>query len=54
MNENGSEKENEVLSNIYDNIEKIKDMINEEEINFKDISQKIDKMIVELGNIKII
>ena len=51
-NENGSEKENEVLSNIYDNIEKIKDMINEEEINFKDISQKIDKMIVELKKIQ--
>ena len=51
-NENGSEKENEVLSNIYEKIEKIKDMINEEEINFKDISQKIDKMIVELKKIQ--
>ena len=51
-NENGSEKENEVLSNIYDNIEKIKDMIKEEEINFKAISQKIDKMIVELKKIQ--
>ena len=51
-NENGSEKENEVLSNVYGNIEKIKDMINEEEINFKEISEKIDKMIVELKKVK--
>ena len=51
-NEKGSEKENEVLGNIYDNIEKIKNMINKDEINFKKINEMIDKMIVESKKIE--
>ena len=51
-NENGSEKENDVLSNIFNNIEKIKEMMNEEEINYKLINEMIDKMIVEIKKIE--
>ena len=51
-NEKGSEKENEILSNIYQDIEKIKDMIKKEEIDFKKISEIVDKMIVELKKVQ--
>ncbi len=52
-NEKGSEKENEILSNIYGNIDKIKDMIKEdEEINFKKISEMIDNMIIQLKKVQ--
>ena len=51
-NEKGSEKENEILSNIYHDIEKIKYMIKKEEIDFKKISEIVDKMIVELKKVQ--
>ena len=51
-NENGSEKENDVLVNIFNDIEKIKGMINEEEINFKQINEMIDKMIIEIKKVE--
>ena len=51
-NEKGSEKEKEVLGDIYDNIERIKNMIEEDEINFKKINEKIDRMIVELKKVE--
>ena len=51
-NEGGSEKENEVLTGIYNRIEKIKDMTDNEEINFKKINEIIDKMIIEIKKIE--
>ena len=51
-NEKGSEKENEILSNVYNDIEKIKDMIKVEEIDFKKISEMVDKMIIELKKVQ--
>ena len=51
-NEGGSEKENEILAGIYDRIEKIKDMTDNEEINFKKINEIIDKMIIEIKKIE--
>ena len=51
-NEGGSDKENEILSGIYDKIGKIKDMTNEEEINFKKVNEMIDKMIVEIKKVE--
>ena len=51
-NEKGSEKEKEVIGNIYNNIETIKDMINEDEIDFKKINEMIDKMIVEIKKVE--
>ena len=51
-NEKGSEKEGEVLGSIYDNIEKIKNMMNKDEINFKKINEIIDKMIVEIKKVE--
>ena len=50
--EKGSEKESEVLSNIYKNIEKIKNMVDKDEINFKKINEIIDNMIVEMKKIE--
>ena len=44
-NENGSDKEKEMILNMYENINKIKEMINDEEINFKKINEIIDAMI---------
>ena len=51
-NEGGSEKENEILTGIYNRIEKIKDMTDNEEINFKKINEIIDKMIIEIKKIE--
>ena len=51
-NEKGSEKEKEVIGNIYNNIETIKDMTNEDEIDFKKINEMIDKMIVEIKKVE--
>ena len=51
-NEGGSEKENEILTSLYEKIEKIKDMTDKEEINFKKVNEMIDKMIVEIKKIE--
>ena len=52
-NENGSDKEKEMILNVYENIDKIKDMINaEEEINFKKINEIIDRMITDLKKVE--
>ena len=51
-NEGGSDKENEILSGIYEKINKIRDMTNEEEINFKKVNEMIDKMIIEIKKIE--
>lgn len=51
-NEGGSEKESEVLTGIYDKLEKIKDMTDKEEINFKKVNEIIDKMIIEIKKIE--
>ena len=51
-NEGGSDKENEILSGIYNKIDKIKDITNEEEINFKKVNEMIDKMIIEIKKVE--
>jgi hypothetical protein len=51
-NEGGSDKENEILSGIYEKINKIRDMTNEEEINFKKVNEMIDKMIIEIKKVE--
>ena len=51
-NEIGSEKEREVIANIYEEINKIKDMINEEEINFKKINEIIDGLIIDTKKVE--
>ena len=52
-NEIGSDKEREMILNIYEEINKIKDMINaEEEINFKKINEIIDRMITDLKKVE--
>ena len=51
-NEGGSEKENEILTSLYEKIEKIKDMTDKEEINFKKVNEMIDKMIIEIKKIE--
>ena len=51
-NEIGSEKEREMIVNIYDEINKIKKMINEEEIDFKKVNEIIDQMIIDTKKIE--
>ena len=51
-NEIGSDKEREMIVNIYEEINKIKDMINEEEIDFKKINEIIDGMIIDLKKVE--
>ena len=51
-NEGGSDKENEILSGIYEKINKIRDMTNKEEINFKKVNEMIDKMIIEIKKVE--
>ena len=52
-NENGSDKENDMILNMYENINKIKEMINDdEEINFKKINEIIDTMINDIKKVE--
>ena len=54
-NEKGSDKEKDMILNMYENIDKIKDMINideTEEINFKKINEIIDKMIIDVKKVE--
>ena len=52
-NENGSDKEKEMILNMYENINKIKEMINDdEEINFKKINEIIDTMINDIKKVE--
>ena len=52
-NENGSDKENDMILNMYENINKIKEMINDdEEINFKKINEIIDSMINDIKKVE--
>ena len=52
-NENGSDKEKEMILNMYENINKIKEMINDdEEINFKKINKIIDTMINDIKKVE--
>ena len=51
-NEIGSEKEREMILNIYEKINKIKEMINKEEIDFKKINEIIDKLIIDTKKIQ--
>ena len=51
-NENGSEKEKEMILNMYENINKIKEMLNDEEINFKKINEIIDTMINDIKKVE--
>jgi len=52
-NENGSDKENDMILNMYENINKIKEMINDdEEINFKKINKIIDTMINDIKKVE--
>ena len=52
-NENGSDKENDLILNMYENINKIKEMINDdEEINFKKINEIIDTMINDIKKVE--
>ena len=51
-NENGSDKENDMILNMYENINKIKEMINDEEINFKKINEIIDAMINDIKKVE--
>ena len=51
-NEQGSDKENEILQGSYEKINEIKDMKKDEEINFKKINEIIDKMIVGLKKVE--
>ena len=52
-NENGSDKENDIILNMYENINKIKEMINDdEEINFKKINEIIDTMINDIKKVE--
>jgi hypothetical protein len=52
-NENGSDKEKDMILNMYENINKIKEMINDdEEINFKKINKIIDTMINDIKKVE--
>ena len=52
-NENGSDKEKDMILNMYENINKIKEMINDdEEINFKKINEIIDTMINDIKKVE--
>ena len=51
-NEIGSDKEREMIVNIYEEINKIKDMINEEEIDFKKINEIIDGLIIDTKKVE--
>ena len=52
-NENGSGKEKDMILNMYENINKIKEMINDdEEINFKKINEIIDTMINDIKKVE--
>ena len=52
-NENGSDKEKDMILNMYENINKIKEMINDdEEINFKKINEIIDSMINDIKKVE--
>ena len=51
-NEIGSDKEREMILNIYEEINKIKDIINEEEIDFKKINEIIDGLIIDTKKVE--
>ena len=52
-NENGSDKEKDMILNMYENINKINEMINDdEEINFKKINEIIDTMINDIKKVE--
>ena len=51
-NEIGSEKEKEMIVNIYEQINQIKEMINKEEIDFKKINKMVDGMIIDAKKVE--
>ena len=51
-NENGSEKEKDLIVNIYESINKIKEMMKKEEINFKKINEIINGLIIDVKKVE--
>ena len=51
-NENGSEKEKDLIVNMYESINKIKEMMKKEEINFKKINEIINGLIIDVKKVE--
>ena len=51
-NENGSEKEKDLIVNMYESINKIKEIIKKEEINFKKINEIINGLIIDVKKVE--
>ena len=51
-NENGSEKEKDLIVNMYEIINKIKEMMKKEEINFKKINEIINGLIIDVKKVE--